>query len=46
MLNTFALQIAKDRMTDLRRINWQNRLVNTYPDVERQPKHLKHWTNR
>ena len=23
MLNTFALQIAKDRMTDLRRINWQ-----------------------
>lgn len=46
MINTFALQIAKGRIADLRRINWQNRLASTYPDGERQPKHLKHWTNR
>ena len=43
--STYALQIANQRINDLQRSRWRDRLRG-YPDGERQPRTLKYWANR
>ncbi len=38
----FAQRLGQERLDDWRR----TRQPRAYPDAERRPKHLKHWTNR
>ncbi|CAN5601919.1 hypothetical protein BH24DEI1_BH24DEI1_02100 [soil metagenome] len=41
------MRLAKDRVSDLQRNTKAQRLNQTrYPDRERQPRILFHWTNR